>query len=107
MSSYAIAEIAGLQYKVTKGQELVTQRVVASKKDKIFKAGKVLMIKDGKNMTVGSPYVKGASVVCEVVRDLLADKVISFKYKRRKDSRWKKGHRQQMSLLRVTDIKVE
>lgn len=106
MSTYAIAEIAGLQYKVTKGQEVETQRVL-SNKDKIFKANKVLMVKDGKNVMIGSPYVKGALVVCEVVRDFLADKVISYKYKKRKDTHWKKGHRQRMSLLKVTEIKTE
>jgi len=106
MSSYAVTEIAGLQYKVTKGQELETQRVKA-KKDKTFKADKVLLVKDGKTLHVGSPYVKGASVVFEVVRDFLGEKLISYKYKRRKDSHWKKGHRQQMSLLKVADIKVE
>ena len=104
MSSYAVVEIAGLQYKVTKGQEVDVQRVL-SNKDKVFKADKVLMIKDGKDVTIGSPYVKGASVTCELVRDFLADKVISYKYKRRKDSHWKKGHRQRMSLLKVTEIK--
>jgi len=106
MSSYTVVEIAGLQYKVTKGQEVETQRVL-SNKDKAFKADKVLMIKDGKDVIIGSPYVKGASVTCELVRDFLADKVISYKYKRRKDTHWKKGHRQRMSLLKVTEIKTE
>ncbi|OIO79565.1 MAG: 50S ribosomal protein L21 [Candidatus Omnitrophica bacterium CG12_big_fil_rev_8_21_14_0_65_43_15] len=106
MSTYAIAEIANLQYKLIKGQQIETQRV-ESKKDKTFKTDKVMMIKDGKNLLVGSPYIKGASVSCEVVRDFRGEKLISFKYKRRKKSRWKKGHRQEMSLLKVTEIKSE
>ena len=106
MSSYAITEIANLQYKVAKGQILEVQRVI-SKKDKVFKADKVLMIKDGKEVKIGSPYIKGASVAFEVVRDFLADKVISYKYKRRKDTHWKKGHRQRMTLLKVAEIKTE
>ena len=106
MSNYAVAQIAGLQYKVTKGQEVTTERVI-SKKDKTFKADKVLLVKDGKNILIGSPYVKGASVTCEVLKDFLAEKKISYKYKKRKDSHWKKGHRQEMSLLKVSEIKVE
>jgi len=124
MNNYAVAEIAGLQYKLIKGEKIETERVV-SKKDaevsacrsdskekhsirhKTFKTDKVLLVKDGKNLSVGTPYVKGASVTCEVLKDFLADKKVSYKYKKRKDSHWKKGHRQQMSLLKVSDIKVE
>src|SRR3989338_6743948 len=106
MNTYSVVEIQGLQYKGAKGQEFETRRVV-SKKDKTFKADKVLLVKDGKSVSVGSPYVKGASVTCELVRDFKGEKVIAFKYKKRKDSRHKRGHRQQMSLLKVSEIKVE
>jgi len=105
MSNYAVAEIAGLQYKLIKGENIETERVV-SKKDKTFKTDKVLLVKDGKNLSIGTPYVKGASVTCEVVKDFLADKKISYKYKKRKDTHWKKGHRQQMSLLKVSEINI-
>lgn len=105
MSMYAIAEIAGLQYKVTSGQEITTQKVDA-KKDKTFRTDRVLFVKDGKKVSVGSPFVKGASVVCEVLKEFRGKKTVSYKYKRRKSSKWKKGHRQDMCLLKVKEIKT-
>ena len=103
MSTYAIAEIAGLQYKITNGQEFQTQKVIA-KKDKIFQTDKVLFLNDGKKILVGSPYVKGASVICEVLKEFRGEKTIAYKYRKRKSSRWKKGHRQDMCILRVKEI---
>lgn len=106
MSMYAIAEIAGLQYKAIKGQELETQKV-DFKKDKSFKIDKVLMIKDGKKVLIGTPYVKGASVLCEVLKEFRGEKTVAYKYKRRKSFHWKKGNRQGMCLLKVKEINVE
>lgn len=106
MSTYAIVEIAGLQYKVANGQQFQTQKVHA-KKDKTYKTDKVLFVKDGKKISVGSPYVKNASVTCELVGEFRGEKTISYKYKRRKSSKHKKGHRQDMCLLKVKEIKVE
>ena len=106
MSIYAIAEIEGLQYKIAKDQVFEVKRVIA-KKDKTFTTNKVLLVKDGKKVSVGSPYIKGASLKCEVLKDFRGKKVIAYKYKRRKGFDWKKGHRQNMSLLKVKQIKVE
>ena len=106
MSVYAILEIGGLQYKVTDNQELEVQKVEA-KKDKTFKIDKILLIKDGKKVSVGTPYVKGASVLFEVLREFKGEKLVSYKYKRRKSSKHKKGHRQAMCLLKVKEIKAE
>lgn len=106
MSSYAIVEIAGLQYKVANGQQFQTQKVHV-KKDKTYKADKVLFIKDGKKISVGSPYVKGAAVTCEVISQMRGEKTIAYKYKRRKSSKHKKGHRQDLCLLKVKEIKTE
>lgn len=106
MSNYAIVEIAGLQYKVAQGKEIEALNVSA-KKDKVFKTDRVLLAKDGKKTLIGGPYVKGASVICDVLRDCRAEKKISFKYKKRKHSEWKKGHRQNACLLKVKEIKIE
>lgn len=105
-SMYAVVEVAGLQYRVTKDQQLETQKV-DSKKDKTFHADKVLLVKDGKKIVVGSPYVKGASVTFDVLKDFKGEKTIAYKFKRRKSFHWKKGHKQDMSLLKVKDIKAE
>lgn len=106
MSNYAIVEIAGLQYKVAQDKEIEALNISA-KKDKIFKTDKVLLARDGKKTLIGAPYVKGASVVCDVLRYGRAKKKIAFKYKKRKSSEWKKGHRQNMCLLKVKEIKIE
>lgn len=106
MSSYAIVEIAGFQYKVSKGQELETQKV-DFKKDKTFKADKVLLAKDGKKVLIGTPFIKGASVLCEVLKEFRGVKTVAYKYKRRKSFHWKKGNRQAMCLLKVKEINAE
>ncbi len=105
MSIYAIAVISGLQYKLTKGQQFEAGRVCPDK-DRIFKTDKVLLVHDGKKVSVGVPYVKGASVVCEVLKEFRGKKIIAYKYRKRKSSKWKRGHRQQMCLLKVKEITV-
>jgi large subunit ribosomal protein L21 len=106
MSAYAIVELGGLQHKVAANQQIEVQKVNA-KKDKTFKIDKVLFIKNGKDISIGNPYIKGASVLCDVLKEFRADKLIAYKYKRRKSSKHKIGHRQDMCLLRVKEIKVE
>ena len=102
----AIVDIAGFQYKVSKDDLIESQRVEA-KKDKSVKCDKVLLLKDGNKITVGQPYVKGAFVECELVRDFRGKKVIAYKVRRRKSSESKRGHRQELSLLKVKDIVSE
>jgi large subunit ribosomal protein L21 len=106
MSVYAIVEVGSLQYKVANNQKIEVQKVDA-KKDKTYKIDKVLFIKDGKDVSVGSPYINGAYVLCEVLEEFRLDKLVSYKYKRRKSSKWKRGHRQDMCVLKVKEIKVE
>ena len=66
---------------------------------------KVLLVSNGKDIQVGNPLVKGASVLCELLEEFRAPKVISFRFRRRKNSRRKKGHRQDLLRLRVKEIK--
>jgi len=101
---YAIVEILGNQYKVAKADEIKTQKVRV-KEGKDYEAKKVLLLKEAKKVTVGTPYIKGKSVVFEVVKHLKGPKTIAYKYKRRKKARWKKGHRQQLTLLKTKEIK--
>ena len=68
---------------------------------------KVLMLGKGDSFEVGNPYVKGASVICEYLGELKGPKVITFKFRRRKNYRRKTGHRQIFSKLRVKEIQFQ
>ncbi|MBU0759534.1 MAG: 50S ribosomal protein L21 [Candidatus Omnitrophica bacterium] len=101
---YAIVETGSKQYKVSKGDVLAVE-LLDSKKTKEVKLGNVLFVSDKKEVKIGSPYIKGASVLCDIVEEKQGPKVISFKYRRRHgSSRRKKGHRQRYSVLKVKDI---
>ncbi len=101
---YAIIQTGGKQYKVFKGDTITVERLDAPKKEITIKD--VLLISDDKEITVGRPFVKDAKVVCEILSDFKGKKILSFKYRRRKDSRWRRGHRQQLTRLRVKEIEV-
>ncbi|NQU73819.1 MAG: 50S ribosomal protein L21 [Candidatus Omnitrophica bacterium] len=103
---YAIIETGSKQYKLQKGDLFDVERLNTAK-DKDVKLNKVLLCSKGKSLEIGRPYLKGASVVCEVVSHLRGKKLIAFKYRRRKDSKKKIGHRQELTRLRVKEIEVE
>ena len=71
-----------------------------------LKLNHVLLAKDGNSVHVGSPYVKGAHVTCEVLGNARMDKVIAFKYKKRKSEKKKIGHRQYVTRLKVKEIEI-
>ena len=101
---YAIIETGAKQYRVSKGDILEVERL-HSKKEKEVKLNRVLLLSDKKETSVGKPYIKGASVVCEVLEEKRAPKKISFRYRRRLgNSRKKIGHRQDYLVLKVKDI---
>lgn len=102
---YAIVKTGGKQYRVEKGATLVVEKIDAAKGDKVS-LDEVLMIGDDKKTTVGTPLVKGASVNAEIVSQFKDEKVIVFKKKRRQNYRRKKGHRQDLTLVQITDIKA-
>ena len=102
---YAIVEIAGQQFKVVKDQKLFVHRLQDKEGSKVS-FGKVYLLDDGKNVTIGAPSITGASVQAKVVGHLKGDKVIVFKKKRRKGYRVKNGHRQALSELMVENIVV-
>ena len=79
---YAIVETGSKQYKVQKGDVFEVERLDA-KEGKTLRLDKVLFCSKGKSVEIGKPYLKNASVVCEVVSHPKADKVIAFKYRRR------------------------
>lgn len=103
---YAIVEVGGGQFKVKKG-DTIEASFSLGKSKKSLKIDKVLLSHIGKKLEIGTPYVKGASVTCDVIGEGRAKKVIAYKYKRRKSSKFKKGHRQNIVTLKVKEIKVD
>ncbi|MEI6631198.1 MAG: 50S ribosomal protein L21 [bacterium] len=100
---YAIIEVGAKQYNVKKGDIIEVEKLDEQAGKEITLSKVLLAIKD-KNVEVGRPYLKGASVKAEVLGQIKGEKVISFKYRRRKSSNWKKGHRQQLTRLKITEI---
>ena len=100
---YAIIETGGKQYKVQKDDILAVEKLSAKGGDKVqFNS---VLLTGGKEVRVGDPLVKGAGVQATVIDQIKSKKVISFVKRRRKSSsKSKKGHRQQITLLKITDI---
>ena len=100
---YAVIELKGSQIRVEKNDKFTVNRI-AEQKSKTLKVDKVLFGKKGTSYFIGEPYVKGAYVECEVIGDKRLKKKIVFKYRERKSSQSKKGHRQNVTELQVKDI---
>jgi large subunit ribosomal protein L21 len=99
---YAVVEIGGHQYKVTKDQVLfVDKQNVADNKLSI---DRVFLVANDKDIKVGTPVVSGAKVEATVLDTVKADKLIVFKKKRRKGYQKKTGHRQKLSQIRIDNI---
>jgi len=103
---YAIFETGSKQYLIKEGDvieiELIKQES-PEKKDVEFK--NVMLINDGENVEVGTPYLKNYCINGEIIKEIKGPKVISFKYKKRKNYRRKKGHRQKYSQVKILKIK--
>ncbi|MGB5821785.1 MAG: 50S ribosomal protein L21 [Saonia sp.] len=100
---YAIVEMAGQQFKVAKDQKVYVHRLRTEEGKKVT-FDNVLLLDDGKNITVGAPAIDGAAVEAKVVKHLKGDKVIVFKKKRRKGYRKKNGHRQYLTEIVIESI---
>ena len=102
---YAVIELKGAQIVVEKDDKIQVNRLKpAGQKSKEIKVSKVLFGKKGSSFYIGEPYVKGAYVTCEVLGDTRSKKVTAFKYRDRKSSQSKIGHRQDLTELKVKDI---
>jgi large subunit ribosomal protein L21 len=101
---YAVIKTGGKQYKVVANDIILVEKIEAE--DGATVNLEVLMIGDGANVTIGQPTVAGASVAAEVLNQAKADKVIIFKKNRRHNYRRKRGHRQQLTALKITNIKA-
>ena len=103
---YAIIEIGGKQYNV-KEKDIIEVERQKAKEDKDITVDKVLLVSKGKReIEIGKPFLKDVKVTAQVLKHIKAKKVISYKYRRRKSSHWKKGHRQQLSRLMIKQIRI-
>ena len=99
---FAVIKTGGKQYKVAEGDQIVVEKLAADAgADVTFD---VLMLGDGKSVTLGSPVVDGASVVGEIAAQQKGDKKLIMKKRQRNTYRRKAGHRQHLTVLKVTDI---
>jgi large subunit ribosomal protein L21 len=102
---YAIIEVGAKQYSVKKGDILEVERQ-AAEEGKEIALNKVLLVFKDKKLQIGQPYVKGAQVKAVVLNKIKGRKVVSFKYRRRKSSHSKIGHRQLLMRLRIEEIEL-
>ena len=100
---YAIVEMAGQQFKVAKDQKVYVHRLQTEEGKKVT-FDNVLLLDDGKNITIGAPAIDGAAVEAKVIKHLRGDKVIVFHKKRRKGYRKKNGHRQSLTEIIIESI---
>lgn len=102
---YAIVETGGKQYRVTPGDTFRVEKLPVDRGTTVA-LDRVLMVADDDKLTIGTPVVEGAKVVCTVLEQDRAKKVMSIRYKSKKNVRVKRGHRQYFSRLRVDSIEA-
>ena len=102
---YAVIKTGGKQYRVSPGEEVKLEKLPGEIGDPIA-FDKVMIVSDGENVQVGKPYLENTSVVGQLTRHGKSRKIIVFKYKRRKNYRKKRGHRQQFSMVKIENIKA-
>jgi large subunit ribosomal protein L21 len=99
---FAVIRTGGKQYRVA-AEDVIRIEKIKGEPGEIVQLGDVLVV-GGDNVTLGAPTVAGASVAAEVLEQGRGPKVIAFKKRRRKNSRRRRGHRQEFTLLRITEI---
>jgi large subunit ribosomal protein L21 len=102
---YAVIETGGKQYRVELGTELEVELLDADPGQEI-NIDRVLLVVDGDKTAVGQPVVSDAAVTAEVLRQDRGEKTISFKYRPKARRRVKKGHRQELTILKITDVRL-
>ena len=103
---YAVIETGGKQYRVEVGTELKIELLEEGAGETVA-FERILLIADGDAASIGHPVVENASVSAEVLRRDRGDKVISFKYRPKARRRVKKGHRQELTVVRISDIVLD
>lgn len=98
---YAVIKTGGKQYRVAKDDKITVEKIAGNTGEKVT-IDEVLMVGD----KIGTPVLKGASVKAEILEQTRGEKVVIFKKKRRQGYRRKNGHRQDLTILKITDIKA-
>lgn len=102
---YAIVEIQGQQFKAEAGKKMFVHHIANAESGAQLEFDKVLLVDKDGAITVGTPTVEGAKVVCEIVSPLVkGDKVLIFHKKRRKGYRKLNGHRQQFTEITIKEV---
>ncbi len=100
---YAVIKTGGKQYRVAP-EDVITVERLEGEAGSVITIGDVLMVASDGGLKVGAPLVAGASVSATIVEQTRGDKVIIFKKRRRKHYRRKNGHRQDLTVLKITGI---
>ena len=103
---YAIVKTGGKQYRASQDEIIVVDKIEGDAGTAI-ELNDVLMVVDGRSTTLGAPFVKGASVTVEIVKQTKAPKINAFNYKPKKNERKRWGHRQPLTQIKVTGIEVK
>ena len=100
---YAVVKTGGKQYRVQKEDVVLVEKLKANNGDQLVLSD-VLMVGDGKKVTLGTPLVNDAAVMAQVIRQTRGPKITMIYKRRRKNSRRKQGHKQDLTLLKIIDI---
>ncbi len=100
---YAIVEIGGQQFKISKDQKLFVN-LVAEEEGKELEFDQVLLLANGEDIKVGTPVVDGVKIRAKILAHVKADKVYIFKKKRRKGYQKRNGHRQPLTQIQIEEI---
>ena len=100
---YAVVKTGGKQYRVQKEDVVLVEKLNANDGDQLVLCD-VLMVGDGKKVTLGTPLINDAAVMAQVIRQTRGPKITMIYKRRRKNSRRKQGHKQDLTLLKIIDI---
>jgi large subunit ribosomal protein L21 len=100
---YAVIQTGGKQYRVSQGDKVKVEKLNAAEGDSV-ELDRVLMVADGENIKIGSPYVAGGKVMATVRSHGRGEKVLIVKFRRRKHHMKRQGHRQYYTELEITGI---
>ena len=100
---YAVVKTGGKQYRVQKEDIVLVEKLDANDGDQLVLSD-VLMVGDGKKVTLGTPLINDAAVMAQVIRQTRGPKITMIYKRRRKNSRRKQGHKQDLTLLKIIDI---
>jgi len=101
---FAVVEINGFQYKVKENDKIRISKINNSEKGEKIEFDKVLLINEDNNTIIGKPYIEGAKIVCSNIGNVKGKKIEVMKYKRRKNYKRIKGHRQDYTEIIIENI---